>query len=150
MTAADDARRPNPGCCPGWSQAFTVDDLTQLRQALRRQAQHRGLHGERLADLLSAAHELVINAVRHGGGYGTVQLRHDADMLICEVTDEGPGFPAAVPTRASPPPTDGPGGRGLWLADQLTDGLTVRNHPSGVTASVALRLPGGEGGHHTV
>jgi len=149
MTAAD-ARRPSEGSCPGWSQAFTIDDLAQLRQALRRQAQHRGLHGERLADLLSAAHELVINAVRHGGGYGTIELRHDADMLICEVIDEGPGFPAAVPTGALPPLTDVPGGRGLWLAHQLTDGLKVRNHPSGVTASVTLRLPGPDDGPHTV
>ena len=147
MTAAD-AHCRGPGC-PGWSQAFTVDDLAQVRQALRQQAQHCGVRVDRLADLLSAAHELVINAVRHGGGYGTVELRHDADMLICEVTDEGPGFPAAVPTGALPPPTDMPGGRGLWLAHQLTDGLTLRNHPSGVTASVALRLPSIDGGPHT-
>ena len=145
MTGSD-AHRYHPGCCPGWSQAFTIDDLAQLRQALRREAQHRGLRGDRLADLLCAAHELVINAVRHGGGYGTVELRHDADMLICQVIDEGPGFPAAVPIGALPPPINVPGGRGLWLAHQLTDGLTLRNHSSGVTASVALRLPGTEGG----
>jgi anti-sigma regulatory factor (Ser/Thr protein kinase) len=125
---------------PHWTRPFTVADLPRLRQELRRQARQRGLDGDALDDLVSALNELLINAVRHGGGRGVVEMRRDGGTLICEISDDGPGFAGEAPSPAVQPPVDLPGGRGLWLAHHLTDGLTMRSGPDGVTARVTVTV----------
>ena len=114
-----------------------------MRQDVRRQAERMGLAGDALDDFVVAFNELIINAVRHGGGSGTVSLRTDGDILICEVADDGPGFAGGPPSVAAPPPPDAPGGRGLWLAHHLTDGLSIRTGSTGVTTRVTVTLDGG-------
>lgn len=125
-----------------WSVPFTGHDVPRLRQSLRREAGRQGLDSDALDDFVAALNELLINAVRHGGGRGVVRLRRDGGVLVCEVSDDGPGFPGGAPDAFPPPPADRPGGRGLWLAHELTDGLTIRTGPCGVIASVTVSLPG--------
>ncbi|MFI5497062.1 ATP-binding protein [Actinoplanes sp. NPDC051859] len=122
-----------------WNQSFTADDLAALRQALRHHAGRAGLNDDALDDLCMAAHELITNALRHGGGYGEVELRRDADTIVCQVIDQGPGFTAS-PDDLQRPPAHVAGGRGLWLARQLTHHLTLEHRSNGVTASVAMHL----------
>jgi len=132
----------SPGHDPRWSQPFTGTDVPRLRHALRREAEQRGVGGDALDDLVAALNELMINAVRHGGGRGVVSLSRDGDTLVCEVADDGPGFAEGPPSVFTPPPPGLAGGRGLWLAHRLTTGLTIHTNGGGVTASVTVRVTG--------
>lgn len=123
---------------PRWAQPFTGADVPRLRHVLREEAARRGVGGDALDDLVTALNELLINAVRHGGGRGVVAMHRDGDTLVCEVADDGPGFAAGPPAGFALPPVALAGGRGLWLAHRLTGGLTIRTGAGGVTASVAV------------
>jgi serine/threonine-protein kinase RsbW len=116
-------------------ESFTADTVTVLRHAVLAVAGSAGLSGAQADDFALAVHELVSNAVRHGGGAGRLELRVLADVLTCEVVDQG-GDVDGLPVRL--PPTDQPGGRGLWLAHQLTGSLMLVRRPDGVTASVSV------------
>jgi anti-sigma regulatory factor (Ser/Thr protein kinase) len=118
-----------------FQQGFTERDVTALRGAVRATIAAAGLSGDTAEDFLLAIHELVTNAVRHGGGSGQLQLRLVGDVLVCEIIDHG-GPPGKLPVRL--PPTDQPGGRGLWMAHQLTASLLLTQRPDGVTASVSV------------
>jgi anti-sigma regulatory factor (Ser/Thr protein kinase) len=128
---------------------FTLDSLAEVRHALQTAAGHAGLTGQALDDFVVAVHELATNAIRHGGGRGRVDLRCVDDTLLCDVLDYGPGFGADVPAAGVPPPAETPGGRGLWLARQLTDTLMVSDRPDGVTVSVTVCLPASASGPAT-
>ncbi len=123
------------------SRPFTVDDITELRHAVDAYLRRAGLDGDPREDFVVAVHELVTNAVRHGGGAGRLELRRDGDTLRCEVADHGPGFGTATPAPAGPPPVEAPGGRGLWLARLLSDTMLISDGPDGVTVSVTVCLP---------
>jgi serine/threonine-protein kinase RsbW len=68
-----------------------------------------------------ALEEAIVNGLRHGnGGDPTkrvqVRYRADAEALLAEVLDEGPGFdPDTVPDPTLPENRERPGGRGLLL-----------------------------------
>ncbi|MBB4761479.1 ATP-binding protein [Amorphoplanes digitatis] len=115
-------------------RCFTESSVTSLRHAVSAAVSAAGLSVELAEDFVMALHELVTNAVRHGGGTGTLELRQQADVLTCEIVDHG-GPADGLPVRLSP--TDLPGGRGLWLAHQLTGSLMLTQRPDGVTASVS-------------
>nr|WP_221378994.1 ATP-binding protein [Actinoplanes polyasparticus] len=129
---------PDPG---GLAQNFTAEELASLRRAVHDSARACGLAGDALDDFVVAVHELATNAVRHGGGRGRIDLRRDGDTLLCDIIDHGPGFPGGVPTPAGLPSPQTPGGRGLWLAQHLTDTLLITDSPGGVTVSVTACLP---------
>ncbi|MCI4063961.1 ATP-binding protein [Micromonospora sp. R77] len=125
------------GIVPLMSQDFTAGTVTSLRHALQAQVTAAGLTGDVGYDFVLAVHELVTNAVRHGGGHGHLDLRRHDDVLICEITDQG-ATGGSLPVRLSA--TDIAGGRGLWLAHQLTEGLILTQRASGVTATVTACL----------
>jgi serine/threonine-protein kinase RsbW len=107
------------------------------------QASHRaGLADEALRDFVLAVQELMTNAVRHGGGWGRLCLRRDGDLLICAVTDCGPGFAGDPARHGRLPAPDAHGGRGLFLAQQMTDNLHVSSGRTGVTVTVTMNLIG--------
>ncbi|GIF02778.1 ATP-binding protein [Actinoplanes siamensis] len=112
---------------------FARDQITTLRRDVTLAARSAGLSGDRLNGFVLAIHELVTNAVRHGGGHGHLILRREAHLLSCDVTDHGPGLADSTPGL---PGADSPGGRGLWLADQLSDALRLAVRADGLTASV--------------
>ncbi|GAB3066445.1 ATP-binding protein [Micromonospora schwarzwaldensis] len=120
------------------SEEISAARVTALRHAVAAAAHSAGLVGHGLEDFVLAVHELVTNVVRHGGGSGEVRLRRHADLLICQVSDDGPGLGEVEVALPSPGEV---GHRGLWLAQQLTDGLMVDNSGQGTTASVTARLP---------
>jgi serine/threonine-protein kinase RsbW len=119
------------------SESFTADTVTGLRHAVIASIGSAGLSGPRADDFVSAVHELVTNAVRHGGGSGRLELRLLDDVLACDIIDQGGGADG-LPVQLSP--TDRPGGRGLWLAHQLAGTLMLTRRPDGVTASVTVCL----------
>ena len=56
-------------------QDFDVGSLYALRAAVSAHAAEAGLAGNRLYDVVTTAHELAANAVRHGAGHGRLRLR---------------------------------------------------------------------------
>lgn len=86
-------------------------------------------------DLSLALSEACANAVEHGGGVGVPQEAGayrvtaylDGDRCRIEVTDSGPGFPAATVARRRPSLAES--GRGLHLIAELADHVRFRNRP---------------------
>lgn len=86
-------------------------------------------------DLSVALSEACANAVEHGGRrdvpdeteayYVTAYL--DGDRCRIEVSDSGPGFPAATVARRRPSLAES--GRGLHLIAELADHVRFRNQP---------------------
>ena len=122
--------------------AFTIDELGALRALVSRVASLTSLERERIHDLVLAVSELASNSVLHGGGEGVLRVWvQDEEALHCEVRDEGHIGEHAV-VRDCPAPT-ACGGRGLWLADHLCDGLAIDSSAgTGSVVHVHMRLPG--------
>jgi serine/threonine-protein kinase RsbW len=115
--------------------------VTSLRHAVASSASDAGLAGDRLEDFVVAVNELLTNAVRHGGGAGHVSLWSTGGTVVCEVTDRGDGMPAGRRRAPRRPAIDEPGGRGLWLAGELTDDIEVDSGAGGTAVRVSVRLP---------
>jgi signal transduction histidine kinase len=90
-------------------------------------------------DLLLVVNELCGNAIRHGGGQGRVRLWTDGYLVMCRVTDSGPGIGEAEAQGLVRPALDIAGGRGLWIARRLAD-LRIDTGPSGTTVTATLPL----------
>jgi anti-sigma regulatory factor (Ser/Thr protein kinase) len=117
---------------------FDGDGLSGVRSAVA--AQVAAIPAGRLVDtMMLVAHELASNAVRHGGGSGRLRLWVGGGVLHCMVSDAGPGLaePASV-GRVLPSPSL-PGGRGLWIARQMSE-LRIVSSPSGTTITATLSL----------
>src|SRR5690349_13551009 len=97
---------------PLLASRFDLAVLRQVRHDVESASRGYGLQDERVDDWITAVNELLINAIRHGGGHGSVRLAA-ADRLTCEVRDEGPGFDAAAHlARLHRPALSGTGGMG--------------------------------------
>ena len=133
-----------PVAFSGTAVECTVDigSLAAARQAVERFALAHGLAGDRLNDLVLAANELAINAVRHGGGRGTMRVWYDGETVWCQVRDEGPGIPDAIASRGrtpEPAPDTALEGRGLWLVHRMTAKTIIETGPDGTTVAIAAR-----------
>jgi anti-sigma regulatory factor (Ser/Thr protein kinase) len=125
---------------------FTVADLRRLRLRVGECARLAGLDEGRCEEFVLAVHELISNAIQHGGGGGRVRLSGADGILYGQVSDDGPGFTeAAVPATPPDPGRDEHGrdehGRGLWLARELTDGLRICGGTDGAVVTLMVRLP---------
>ena len=123
---------------PAWVQRparASVAVVTTAREARRTvSAAALGWWPARVGDVVQAAHELVVNALRVAA-YAEVSSWTDGDTLVVEVADPGPGLPDE--TLGYVPPPGGPdGARGMWLAWSLADDAAVRSSPAGT----AIRL----------
>ncbi len=71
-------------------------------------------------ELMEMLGNLVDNACKHGGGRVSVRAARDGDVVVIEVTDEGPGIPAelrqAILERGTRADESTPG-QGIGLAD---------------------------------
>ncbi|MFE6161281.1 ATP-binding protein [Streptomyces sp. NPDC056486] len=121
---------------------FTMADLARLRFLVTRRAEDAGLCDPRLSDFVLAVHEVASNAVVHGGGKGRVQLTYMGNGLRCVITDSGPGMIRPKPCESAtlPEGDDAEDGRGLWLAQVLTDHFDVTVCESGTTVTLVTLL----------
>jgi anti-sigma regulatory factor (Ser/Thr protein kinase) len=111
---------------------FGADDVPAVRHTVASWARSCRLPADQVELLELAASELATNAVRHGGGRGTVGMWTEPRCVVLEVRDEGPGTDPIAGRR--PPGADDPAG--LHLLHQLCDLVQLRTSPAGTTVRV--------------
>ncbi|WP_319459484.1 ATP-binding protein [Micromonospora sp. RTP1Z1] len=122
------------------SEAFDQAQVTALRHSVTSRAHAAGLDGQRLDDFVLAVNELITNAVRHGGGQGSLRLWRRPGELVCEVTDYGNGISSRRLDDRSRPAPDTAGGWGLWLARELSDTMEVETGEAGTAVRISAGL----------
>ena len=118
------------------------DDLSSVRSFVASRAEQAGLAPSRIIDLVLAVGELAANTLRYTDGTGTVQTWHTGQDLICQVTDRGQ---IIDPLARHRPRSEGLGGKGLWLVNQLCDLVQARTSQAGTVARLHMRLSQSEG-----
>ncbi len=119
---------------------FGRHELAVVRRFVGNLATQIGLDGDVAADMVLAADEIATNYIIHGGSRATVRCWGDGDSFVCEIRGSGT-IRDPFAGRIRPRPEE-PGGRGLWLANQLCDLVQIRN--TGDASSVIrmrARLP---------
>jgi anti-sigma regulatory factor (Ser/Thr protein kinase) len=132
-----DGALPAPSTQPQ-ELAFTSEELGNLRWFVSRGAADASLDPSRTEDLVLAVNELATNSLRHGGGEGMLRMWREADTLLCEVHDRGHITEPLV--GRDPPGAKQPGGRGLWVVNQLCDLVQIRSTATGSVVRVHIRL----------
>lgn len=134
-----EVRRPRPAA-PRFllDQSFERTGLAALRSAVAAQA--GAVTDEQTAEVVVlVAHELSSNCVRHGGGTGRLRLWVAAGNLHCELSDDGPGIIDPDDAGRHLPTPASSGGRGLWIARQMSD-LHISTGASGTTVTAVVAL----------
>ena len=122
-------------------RVFGRDDITVLRHEVL-QRLDRAVLGDRLDGFVLAINEVITNVVLHAGGTGRLVLDTGASAVWCTVTDSGPGIPQHHQRPPDVPEAFDVGGRGIWLAYQLCDEVTMATGPIGTTIGLKIALPG--------
>jgi anti-sigma regulatory factor (Ser/Thr protein kinase) len=120
---------------------FGREEITLVRHEVSGSLTAAGLAGDRLHGFVLAVNEVVTNVVLHAGGQGRITLRLAGGSAWCTVTDSGPGIPARYVRPPAVPEAFEVGGRGIWLAHQLCDEVTVATGPIGTTIGLRVALP---------
>jgi len=126
---------PSPASEPD-TFAFGLAGLSAVRRRVAAAAERAGLDQRGSADIVIAASELAANSVVHGGGSGTLRLWQEDGALLAEVEDRGRIAEPLVGRLR--PDVSQPGGRGLWLANQLCDLVQIRSGAGGTTVRLHL------------
>jgi anti-sigma regulatory factor (Ser/Thr protein kinase) len=117
---------------------FGLDDLHQLRVEVAATATAAGLGEGRVSDLVVAASELAANSVLHGGGRGLATIWGDHGATYVEVADAGTITDPNV-GRDLPDPSQ-EHGRGLYIANQLCDKVSIESGASGTRVRLRMEL----------
>lgn len=145
---------------------FSWSDLGQLRRLVAARCAAAGLSGPQVEDFVLAIHEIAANAILHAGTGGRLILRRTGAGLRCLITDATPVIPMASPPldnvrefrssgagptggylgvpdsladardRREREPAGAESGRGLWLAAQLADELSITSGPDSTVVSL--------------
>lgn len=120
-------------------QTFNDDNLYGVRAAVAAHVSTVAADQRTVDTMVLIAHELASNCVRHGGGSGRLKLWLAGDTLQCEVSDTGTGLAHPALAGQTLPAAALPGGRGLWIARQLSD-LDIVTSPAGTTITATIPL----------
>ena len=121
------------------SLTFTTD-LAEVRALVRRCTKEAGLSEERAVDLVIAVGEVAANTVQHARTAGTLDIWHDADEIICQITDGG--FISNRRAGLSPPHPGATSGHGLWMVNQVCDQVDLHSDETGTTVRMHMNLAG--------
>jgi anti-sigma regulatory factor (Ser/Thr protein kinase) len=114
---------------------FGPDDLRRVREIVRAIADER--IPDRADNAVLAVHEVAVNSIVHGGGHGVLLIDETADSLVFTVEDDdGTGSVPEVLALDD----HSTSGRGLWIAQRLSDRLTIEARPTRTRIGVHLRL----------
>jgi anti-sigma regulatory factor (Ser/Thr protein kinase) len=127
---------------PSVEMMFGLEDLPSVRRLIGSFAIDAGFSGPRTEEIVLAVNEIATNALLHGEPPATVRAWNAEDEIILEVVDAGEGIPDALAGQL-PPPVQGLGGRGLWLARLLCDAVEICN-AGGCSVTVHAGAPSGE------
>jgi anti-sigma regulatory factor (Ser/Thr protein kinase) len=119
-------------------QEFGLDDLHDVRAIVATAATAGGLSPNRTNDLVVAASELAANSVLHGGGRGLASVWGEEGGLFVEVADAGTITDMSV-GRVRPDPTS-EHGRGLYIANQLCDEVSIDSSTTGTRIRLRMGL----------
>jgi anti-sigma regulatory factor (Ser/Thr protein kinase) len=136
IDSADRRPLPPPLELPS-ARAFSVSDVTAVRQEVAAWAVACGVEESRAADLALAAHEAAVNSIRHGGGRGVLRSWQEDDAAVCEISDAG-DLRDPLAGRSLPVATS-ISGRGLWLINHLCDLVQIRTTASGTVVRLRQR-----------
>jgi anti-sigma regulatory factor (Ser/Thr protein kinase) len=114
---------------------FTTS-LARVRAVVWRCARRAGLSEKRAVDLVIAAGEVAANTVRHARTSGTLAIWHDADKVICEITDGGFITDPLAGWRI--PRAGATTGYGLWMVRRLCDKVDLRSDETGTTVRMQI------------
>jgi anti-sigma regulatory factor (Ser/Thr protein kinase) len=141
-------RVPGAEVPPILTQDFDAGSLYALRAAVAAHATQAGAPEPRAGDIVLAVHELAVNAIRHGAGYGRLVVSNRDGVLHCQVTDDGKPPAAEAGTgrgtttashEGAPWPSEK--GHGLWLVRQVADHVSLQAGPGGTIAAASFTLP---------
>ncbi|MDI6102233.1 MEDS domain-containing protein [Actinoplanes sp. NEAU-A12] len=115
-------------------------ELGVLRSVMGTWAAGHDVAEEGAEDLVVAVIEVATNGLRHGQAPVRVRAWRDGDTLLVQCDDTGDQpIPATAGYYRPQPLAVTAGGRGLWLARQLADVVTVSSAPG--RTSVRLHFP---------
>lgn len=98
---------------------FGPPELSSARRGAKDFGRMVGMSEDRAVDFMLAVGEAAANAIRHGGGGGTLVLWHTRHDVVAEISDAGRlADPLAGRRR---PDLGATNGRGLWLIHQVCD-----------------------------
>ena len=109
-----------------------------MRDLVTERAEEAGFDRETTDALVLAVNEIATNSIRHGGGSGLIRTWDDGGFLLFQVEDGG-RIDAPLAGRRQPV-LDEPGGRGLWLANQLCDLVQVRTFENGNVVRIHMAI----------
>jgi len=116
---------------------FTAD-LAAVRALVRRYAVNTGLSEIRIVDLVLAVSEVAANTVRHARAPGTLEIWHDDDEIICQVTDTG--FIADPLAGSRVPRIGATVGYGLWMVRRVCDQVDLHSDETGTCVCMHMSL----------
>jgi anti-sigma regulatory factor (Ser/Thr protein kinase) len=119
--------------------AFGRNALGELRRLVRACAAGAGIERERALDFVLSVNEVATNSLLHGGGEGALRLWRELGAIVCEVRDGGRGIDDPLAGRRRPDPDD-PAGRGLWIANRLSDLVQMRTVDGHGVVRVHMRV----------
>ena len=122
-------------------RTFGQDEITIVRHQVGDRLHGTRLPDDRLQGFVLAVNEVITNVVLHAGGDGRLVMWLTEGSVWCTVTDSGPGIPDRYVEPPEVPEAYDVGGRGIWLAHQLCDEVTVATGPIGTTIGLRMALP---------
>jgi anti-sigma regulatory factor (Ser/Thr protein kinase) len=132
---ADPLKDPPASAAQLW---FDADSLGEVRELVTDRAEKAGLGRETTDALVLAVNEIATNSIRHGGGTGAIRSWDDGSYLLFQV-DDGGRIDAPLAGRRQPVLHE-PGGRGLWLANQLCNLVQVRTFEDGNVVRIHMAV----------
>jgi anti-sigma regulatory factor (Ser/Thr protein kinase) len=140
--AAGHPLRVEPVAVAFYRSRFDLAALTSVRRAVAAWLARTDMSRDQAGDVTLAVAEMLGNAIKHGGGGGTVQLSLIDRCVRCVISDDGPGLPEQVDRRHAPRPGPGAvGGRGLWLAFTLCTAVILSSSAQGTRVELIVDVP---------
>lgn len=139
LAGRNDVRLPAPPVTTALDLTLThLGALSDVRAAVTAWARVESFDESAASDVVLAVDEVATNGLVHGEAPVRLRAWRRARTLFVQVDDAG-GRSLPPDAGYRPPPVGVPGGRGMWLARQLADVVTV--HTGGGVTSVRLHFP---------